>query len=137
MKYDTAFETFTQKLWTWKDIHDTLLSEKQTTNYNYVSGCDSGRDKARRRKGWVCAGVGGEGLPDNGVLVQRYKRSESGKRASHTDIGRVGPEGGTPVEACGRSSGTSRAVQWLRVCLPWPRKIPQAACAPQLLKPML
>lgn len=53
----------------------------------------SSRDGARR-KGWVCVGAGGEGLPDNGVLVQRCERHESGKRVSHTDIGRVGPDGG-------------------------------------------
>ena len=44
---------------------------------------------------------------------------------------------GTPIEACGSSSGTSLELRWLRVCLPWPRKIPQAACAPPVLKPML
>ena len=61
----------------------------------------------------MCVGVGGEGLPDNGVLVQRCERSESGKTASHRDIGRLARMEGTPIKAYGSSSGSSLEVRWL------------------------
>lgn len=83
---------------------------------------NSGRDGARRRKGWVC--VGEKASLIMGYLCRDVKEVKAARGRVTRTLDRWAQMEGTPTEASGSSSGTSLEVQWLRACLPWPRKIP-------------